>query len=236
AVSDDNGATWRKSKNAYWSNSGAGRNFQMPALAKYGDTIYMYGTAQGRVGGVYVAKVKASKILDRSSYSYWTNSGWVRGLRAAPAPIVSGGGGEVSVQYSSSLRQWLMISTDVFHNGIVLRQANNPMGPWTNARVIASGKNYSSIYGANIHPSSTGNDLFFTMSQWSSYNVYLMHTTVTRQGVPGPRPGSPAIPLPGGQGLPGGPAPDLPAPTFDLRLPDSMGGGTPNPKAPNKPS
>ncbi|MGB6124227.1 MAG: DUF4185 domain-containing protein, partial [Gordonia sp. (in: high G+C Gram-positive bacteria)] len=60
--------------------------------------------------------------------------------------------------------------------------------------------------------------------------------TVTRQGVPGPRPGSPAIPLPGGQSLPAGPAPDLPAPTFDLRLPDSMGGGTPNPKAPNKPS
>lgn len=222
AVSDDNGKTWRKSKSAFWTNSGAGRVFQMPALVRRGDTVYMFGTEQGRVGGVYVAKVAASKILDRGAYRYWTNGRWVQGLRGEPSPVVSGGVGEVSVQYSPSVRQWLMIATDVFNNGIVLRQANSPVGPWSKARVIASGKNYPSIYGANIHPWSSGNDLYFTMSQWSSYNVYLMHATVTRVAVGGSRAQVPAIPLPGNARIPGGPAPDLPS--LDLRLPESMGG------------
>lgn len=236
AVSDDNGKTWRKSKSAYWTNAGAARNFQMPALTKRGNMVYMFGTEQGRVGGVYVARVKASKILHKGAYEYWTNGKWVRGLKAEPTPIVSGGVGEVSVQWSPSLRQWLMISTDVFHNGIVLRQANHVMGPWTDARVIASGKNYPSIYGASIHPWSTGNDLYFTMSQWSSYNVYLMHTTVTRRAVPARKPVIPEIPLPGGQRLPAGPIPDLPTMSFDLKLPDSMMGPGDNPAAPKGPN
>lgn len=235
AVSDDNGATWRKSKSAFWTNAGPARNFQMLSMAKYGDRVYVFGTEQGRVGGVYVARVKASKLLDKNAYEYWSGGHWTRGLKAEPTPVVSGGVGEVSVMWSPSLRQWLMVATDVFRNGIVLRQANSPVGPWTDARVIASGTNYPSIYGANIHPWSKGNDLYFTMSQWTSYNVYLMHATVTRRPIPGARPGIPEIPLPGGQRLPGGVAPDLPGATFDLQLPKSMQGPGGNSRAPRGP-
>ena len=236
AVSTDNGATWRKSGNAFWTNAGPARNFQMPALAKKGGMVYMFGTEQGRIGGVYVARVPESQILNKSAYQYWTNGRWVRGLRSEPTPIVSGGIGEVSVQWSPSLQRWLMLSTDVFNNGIVLRQAATPGGPWTKPQVVASGKNYPSIYGASIHPWSKGNDLYFTMSQWSSYNVYLMHATVTRQGIPGPRPRVPEIPLPGNARIPGGPMPDLGSPSLPtLKLPDSMQGPRSNPGAPRGP-
>ncbi|MFZ2240618.1 MAG: DUF4185 domain-containing protein [Gordonia amarae] len=236
AVSTDNGNSWRKATRTYWTNSGAARNFQMPALAKRGNTIYMFGTEQGRVGGVYVAKVPANKILDKSAYRYWTNGRWVRGLRAEPTAVVSGGVGEVSVVWNSTLKRWLMIATDVFHNGIVLRQAAHPQGPWSSAQVIASGSDYPSIYGASIHPWSKGNDLYFTMSQWSSYNVYLMHATVTRSAIGRNRSGSPEIPLPGGGRLPAGVAPDVSVGNLpSLILPKSMQGSSPNPRAPRGP-
>ena len=34
---------------------------------------------------------------------------------------------------------------------------------------------YPKMYGGFIHPWSTEDDLYFTMSEWDSYNVYLMH-------------------------------------------------------------
>lgn len=233
AVSDDNGVTWRKSGSAFWTNAGPARNFQMPALARRGNMVYMFGTEQGRVGGVYVARVPVNQILNKAAYQYWMGTYWGRGLTAEPRPVASGGVGEVSVQWSPSLRRWLMLSTDVFSNGIVLRQAANPQGPWTAPRVVASGADYPSIYGASIHPWSKGNDLYFTMSQWTSYNVYLMHATVTRAGIPAPRPWVPEIPLPGGARIPMGPAPDLRLPT--LQLPKALQGPQGNPNAPRGP-
>ncbi|MFT4200094.1 DUF4185 domain-containing protein [Gordonia sp. (in: high G+C Gram-positive bacteria)] len=237
AFSDDNGATWTKSRNAFWTNGGPARNFQMLSLARRGNMVYMFGTEQGRVGGVYVARVPADQLLNRAKYQYWMGTNWQNGLVGEPRPVVSGGIGEVSVQFSPSLNRWLMLSTDVFNNGIVLRQAANPAGPWTRAQIVASGQNYPAIYGASIHPWSKGNDLYFTMSQWSSYNVYLMHATVVRQGIPAPAPLVPEVPLPGGARIPFGPAPDggLQLPT--LRLPDAMAGpqGPPRGGAPRGP-
>ncbi|GAB17779.1 hypothetical protein GOEFS_039_00130 [Gordonia effusa NBRC 100432] len=224
AVSNDNGVTWRKSGNAFWTNAGPARNFQMLSLARRGNWVYMFGTEQGRIGGVYVARVPAHQLMYRSAYQYWMGNHWQKGLVGEPQPIVSGGIGEVSVQYSPSLRRWLMIATDVFNNGIVLRQAATPQGPWTSPQVIASAKNYPSIYGASIHPWSKGNDLFFTMSQWSSYNVYLMHATITRRGIPAPSLWVPEIPLPGGSRIPFGPMPDGMPKLPELKLPESMGG------------
>lgn len=234
AVSTDSGVSWRKSKSAYWTNSGPARNFQMPALARRGNTVYMFGTEQGRVGGVYVSRVRADQILNKQVYEYWNGRSWVRGLRAEPRAVVSGGVGEVSVQWSQSLGRWIMLSTDVFKNGIVLRQAATPQGPWTAGQVVASGTDYPAIYGASIHPWSKGNDLYFTMSQWTSYNVYLMHATVRRETIPAPGVAIPEIPLPGGARLPAGPLPDLGLGT--LQLPKSLLGPQGNPNAPRGPS
>lgn len=33
---------------------------------------------------------------------------------------------------------------------------------------------YPKAYGGFIHPWSTPNELYFTMSEWDSYNVYLV--------------------------------------------------------------
>ena len=38
---------------------------------------------------------------------------------------------------------------------------------------------YPKAYGGFIHPWSDGDDLYFTMSEWDSYNVYLMRAQLT---------------------------------------------------------
>ncbi|MGB6179786.1 MAG: DUF4185 domain-containing protein [Rhodococcus sp. (in: high G+C Gram-positive bacteria)] len=215
AFSDDNGATWTKDRGAVWVNSDSGTNFQTPALAREGGYVYMYGTPNGRVGGVYVARVPEDRVLDKGAWEYWVGSGWSNDASRGPAPMITGGVGEVSVQYNSDLQRWVMIYTDVVYNGIVMRQSTSPTGPWTEPTVLISADDYPYIYRASIHPWSSGNDLYFSVSQWSTYNVYLMHSTIGAEAPALPRPASPLIPLPGGGSVPSVPLPDIP----QLRVP-----------------
>jgi len=43
---------------------------------------------------------------------------------------------------------------------------------------LVSPSDYPKAYGGFIHPWSTGDELYFTMSAWDSYNVYLMRSPV----------------------------------------------------------
>ncbi|MFD4433893.1 DUF4185 domain-containing protein, partial [Nocardia sp. NPDC058497] len=213
AYSDDGGQSWTKDKGAVWLNAGTGWAFQMPAITKGPDGfVYMYGTPQGRIGGVFVARVAPERILDKAAWQLWTGAEWTSDPTSPPAAIVTGAVGEVSVQYNVSIGRWLMMSTDILDNGIVLRQAVNPMGPWTDPEVVVSGKDYPYVYGAHMHPWSSGNDLFFTVSQWSTYNVYLMHTTVVAKAPAAPKLGTPPVYLPGVGGIPSGVEPAHPGP------------------------
>lgn len=215
AFSDDDGKTWTKDKGAVWINSGAGWAYQMPAITRGPDGfVYLYGTPQGRIGGAFVSRVPEDKILDKAAYEHWTGAEWTNDETAPSAPIVTGAVGEVSVQYNAGIGRWLLMYTDILGNGIVLRQAVNPQGPWTDPEVVASGTDYPYIYGAHMHPWSSGNDLFFTVSQWSTYNVYLMHTSISAKPAPAPHLGTPPIYLHGLGGLPSIPAPDVPGPSL----------------------
>jgi hypothetical protein len=44
--------------------------------------------------------------------------------------------------------------------------------------VLVDGTRYQGFYGGFIHPWSSGDDLYFTMSMWGPYQVYLMHSTL----------------------------------------------------------
>lgn len=229
AYSDNNGETWTKSPHVFFTNAGSDANFQSISLVRKDGYVYVFGTREGRVGGVYLARVAEGSVLDRGSYEFFNGGNW--GPANQATPIVSGGVGEPSVMWYGPIQRWVMLTTDVLGNGIAIRQAGHPGGPWTEPKTIASGEDYPNTYGASIHPWSTGTDLYFTMSQWSTYNTYLMHTTVTPEPLPGPRPGFGGIPLPGGQGIPPGPLPDLP----DLRVPDVLRSPAPAQNAPSGP-
>jgi len=188
AWSDDDGDTWVKSPEARWPNrTGVGDTFQMVAYARSDGFVYVFGTPSGRGGDVRLARVPEPDLLHPAAYRYWDGAAWSPGLADA-VPIVPAPVGELSVQYNAYLGQWTMLHVVSPPAGgersIVLRSADWPTGPWSALQVLATSREHPGLYGGFIHPwsaSSGDADLYFTMSLWEPYNVYLMRTTVGRQ-------------------------------------------------------
>ncbi|HEU5427538.1 MAG TPA: DUF4185 domain-containing protein [Actinocrinis sp.] len=179
----DAGHTWTKSSLRFTNNGSGTDKFQMLTLVAQGMYVYVYGTPNGRFGDAYLARVPADRLLDSTAYEFLTGSGWRQGNQAEAdaAPVVQAPVGEISVFYDAALSTWLMTGLDQPKNDIVLRTAPSPAGPWSREQVLVSGQQYPGLYGGFIHPWSNGADLYFTMSRWNQYQVYLMHSTLTKR-------------------------------------------------------
>ncbi len=175
AYSDDGGESWTKAPAARWANQGGGEHFQMGAMVRQGDLVYLFGTPNGRFGNAYLARVSGSRLLEPPAYEYWTASGWQVGAPERAVPVVAGPVGELSVQYNSALRRWVALHLDEARTAIVMRTAPAPTGPWTGGQVVAHATDYGGLYGGFLHPGSADStELYFTMSSWAPYHVELM--------------------------------------------------------------
>ncbi|MBW0275835.1 carbohydrate-binding protein [Nocardia sp. MH4] len=175
AYSDDGGQTWTKDQHARWENMfGVGR-FQVAAMVPHGDYVYMFGTPNGRIGVIGLARVRKDDVLNKTAYQYWVDGNWAPAAENSATPLVLGMASELSVRFDEESRQWQMVYLDPAANQIVLRTAAQPQGRWTETVPLVSTADYPKAYGGFIHPWSTARDLYFTMSAWDSYNVYLMH-------------------------------------------------------------
>lgn len=179
AYSDDNGQTWITAGGPRWDNPGGTNNFQMAAFVRDGGYVYMFGTPNGRLGAARLARVPESSVLTKSAYTYWTGSGW-SGSESAAVDVVPGPVAELSVQKNAYTGGWLM--TYMQGSDIVLRSATGPTGAWSAPQVIASSADYPGLYGGFMHPWSSGPNLYFALSQWNPYNVYLMRVGLTPSG------------------------------------------------------
>ncbi|MFE6860332.1 DUF4185 domain-containing protein [Nocardia sp. NPDC057668] len=181
AWSDDNGRTWTKSQWARWDNLfGAGR-FQVATMVPHGDYVYMFGTPNGRFGTIGLGRVPATQVLNKSAYQYWIDGTWVAADGAnefRATPLVSGTASELSIRYDRESDRWQMVYLDSATQSIVLRTAAEPQGAWSPPTTLLTTEDYPTAYGGFLHPWSTAKDLYFTMSAWNSYNVYLMHATL----------------------------------------------------------
>jgi hypothetical protein len=66
----------------------------------------------------------------------------------------------------------------------VLRTAPLLTGPWSEEQLVVTAGDYPGLYAPYIVPMSTlGDDVYFTMSQWGPYNVFLLYMTL--EGIPG---------------------------------------------------
>lgn len=196
AVSRDNGQTWVPQPLTVRVNSGVtiegveqvhadNSNFQMGAYlrGKDDDYIYQYGTPNGRYGAVYLARVKPADILDLSKYQYYSNNPanhWpdtMGDLKAiAPAPV-----SEMSVAWNRYLKKYVMLHGIESQGQLVLRTADRPEGPWSDAKTLLNRtQTAGGIYAPYIHPASDGRYLYFTASRWSDYNVMLLRTDLDR--------------------------------------------------------
>ena len=84
------------------------------------------------------------------------------------------------VRYGAFTHSWLMTDLNEHDAAIVLRHSASPQGPWSSEQVLASAVDFPALYGGFMHPWSSGSDLYFLMSQWNPYNVFLMRSTLTR--------------------------------------------------------
>ena len=182
AYSDDNGETWNSTDGPEWANTADGEHpLQMVAFSKHDGYVYMYGTPNGRLGAVHVARVPDADILDKDAYTYWDGTAWSPGDGTNATEIVPPAAAELSVQYNEYTGRWLMMYLDG-NLDVVLRTADAPQGPWSEGQVAASFADYPGLYGGFMHPWSEGDDLYFALSQWDPYNVFLMKVELNPDG------------------------------------------------------
>jgi hypothetical protein len=158
-------------------------NFQQGAFLRPGPGdpyLYSFGTPPGRGGSAYLARVPQGYVPDLTKYEYWNsdNGSWVPNNPAAATPVIPGPVGELSVQFNTYLKQYLVLYCNGM-NDVVARTAPAPQGPWSPEQLlVTSAEIPGGIYGPFLHPWSTGKELYFNLSLWSAYNVMLMHTVL----------------------------------------------------------
>lgn len=155
-------------------------NFQMTALAKHSengtDYVYAYGTPSGRDGSARLARISESTFPDWSSAEYWDGSRWTEDAASA-ATVLDGRVSELSVQYNEYRDSWLAMYEST--EGIVLREADSPTGPWSKKKTVVSRLQAPDAYGAFMLPTQAADDpsrLYFVMTTWSGYNTAMLRT------------------------------------------------------------
>jgi D-arabinan endo alpha-(1,5)-arabinofuranosidase len=193
AVSPDNGENWGiypGSVRPPAPESIAGvpyvpgnENFQQGAFLRPGPGdpyIYSFGTPPGRGGAAFIARVLPGYVPAPNKYEYW-NAGqntWVPNNPAAATPVIPGPVGEMSAQYNTHLKQYLVLYGNGV-NDVVMRTAPAPQGPWSPEQLLVPSTQIpGGIYAPFLHPWSTGKELYYNLSLWSAYNVMLMKTVL----------------------------------------------------------
>jgi hypothetical protein len=123
--------------------------------------------------------VSTSDVLEPHAYEYWTGERWYPRDPFAAAPVMAAPVAELSIVYNRHFNRWIALHLDEARAAIVLRSSERLVGPWTQGQVVVSGTDYPGLYGGFLHPeSANGTEIYYAMSQWSPYNVYLMRTTL----------------------------------------------------------
>jgi hypothetical protein len=175
ARSDDAGATWTKDEDATWPGDS---NFGQVALEGHDGHIYIFGIPGGRYGGVQLARVDQASLLAIDTYEYWTGTAWSEAPEAAaiivPAPV-----GELSVRWNGFYNRWIMMYLNDPAGLIELRTAGEITGPWSEPRIVARATRFPSLYAPYQFPKwNDGPDIYFTMSMFGPYQVFLMKTSI----------------------------------------------------------
>jgi hypothetical protein len=181
AYSDDDGETWVTPPEARWDGDS---NFGQVAFVTHGRHIYVFGIPGGRFGGVQLARVAQDDVLNLERYQYWSGEEW-RAQEEDAATIVPAPVGELSVQWNSHYRKWLMMylndedRPEWGTGAVVIRTADCLTGPWSEERVVVTSEEVPQLYAPYIPPRwNSGPDIFFTLSRFNHYDVFWWHTSL----------------------------------------------------------
>jgi hypothetical protein len=178
-ASEDHGNTWRRCNEVVFTTDS---KFGQVAYAKKDGYIYMLGTPTGRDGPGHLARIPENAMLNMNEYEYWnTQSGWVKNNEQAASVIFPGTVGEASLMYHKKFERWIATYLDTDAGATMLRDAPDITGPWSQEKILVKGSEYPAMYGAFMHPEKANDDrLYFTMSQWAPYNVFLMRANMRK--------------------------------------------------------
>lgn len=178
----DNGQTWAKCENVRFSSNS---NFGQGGYFKKDGYVYMIGTQTGRDSNPRLARFKESQIEDQSSYEYWNGATkqWIKSDEDQATNIFNDKVGELSFIYNRKHKKWIIAYFNTDRYNITMRTATEITGPWSEPYELASGKEYAQLYGSYFHPlSADGDNLYFLMSMWLPYNVFLMTAELADMG------------------------------------------------------
>ena len=148
--------------------------------------IYLWGTPGGREGGVKLARVLPEQIENLAAYEYFAGDStgtpqWGSG-ESSGVKLIESGVGEMSVIYNEALREWTMMSiSGGAAPNIEIRHAENPWGPWSAPKVVTSFSQAPGLYSPYMNPllvENGGRTVYFTVSLWDPYDVYLAKVTL----------------------------------------------------------
>jgi hypothetical protein len=182
AYSDDAGQSWTKDEDAIWPGDS---NFGQVAFAQQEGYVYLLGIPGGRFGAVQLARVPEDGLLDPAAYEYLAaieadTPLWSADPNLAQT-LVPARVGEISALWNPALERWLLTYLNEDRAALVIRSAPALWGPWSDESVLVSGADYPQLYGAYMHPwllEEEGETVYFTMSLWRPYNVFLMRATL----------------------------------------------------------
>ncbi|PZF80874.1 DUF4185 domain-containing protein [Jiangella anatolica] len=191
AKSTDDGQTWEVLDAPRWPGDS---NFIQVATAHVAedevDHVYFWAIPAGRFGGVQLMKVPAAQetVEDPSSYRYFTGTDaegrpvWSDDMNQA-ATIVDGTIGELSVMFNDYLDRWIMTYSDA--GNAYVREGLTPWGPWGEPLELLNGAEHPGLYSPYLNPryvEDGGRTVYFTLSLWGPYNVYLYRAELERAG------------------------------------------------------
>jgi len=180
--SADNGQTWAKCANVVFTSYSS---FGMAGYFKKDGYVYMIGTPPGRDGSAHLARFREADIENRENYEYWsgTTGGWVKGDESKATVLIQDKAGELSFIYSDKYKKWIIAYFNADRYNITMRTAEEVTGPWSDPYELAAGTEYAQLYGSFFHPLSvSGDNLYFLMSMWMPYNVFLMKVELADMG------------------------------------------------------
>lgn len=178
AVSEDDGETWEVPEEAVRPG---GSGFEQVAMVEKGAHVYIFGIPEGRAGGARLARVHGHRLLDLEAHEYWDGEGWSSHIDEA-RDVVPPWVGELSVAWNEAHQVWMMMYLNLEREAVVLRTAPELTGPWGPEEVVFTSQEHPGLYAPYILPlPELGDDIYFTMSLWGPYNVFLGRMTLDRR-------------------------------------------------------
>lgn len=179
-----NGQTWAKCEKIYF---GSDSNFGQAGYFKKDGYVYMIGTETGRKSSPRVARFREADIEDQTKYEYWNKDAkkWIEGDETKATNLFDDAVGELSIVFHNKYKRWIITYLSEERYEMNLRDAAEITGEWSEPKLLATGKEYSLLYGPYIHPLSLdGDNLYFHMSLWFPYSVFMMKAELANEGSP----------------------------------------------------